>query len=162
MYSTMLPLSIDVPADVPFAFSLQDLTARLATRHDQRDPRGVRYPLAALLLRAILAKLAGYQRLEALADWARLRAADRVPLVGVAHPTLPHARTWGRSFAQAVDPVALEAMLGQFFQEMRTTTDVPDRGSTVLVVAGKPLRGTMPLGHTQGVHLVAATTPRTA
>ena len=69
MYSTTIPFSIDLPAAVPFAFSLQDLAARLATLLDHRDPRGVRYPRAAMLTIAILAKLAGYQRGEALADW---------------------------------------------------------------------------------------------
>lgn len=161
MNSTTIPWSIDLPADVPFAFSLQDLAARLAPLVDHRDPRGVRYPLAPMLMIAILAKLAGYHRVEALADWARLRAADLVPLFGLARPTMPHARTWGRIFAQAVDPVALDGVLGQFFQELQTTAEVPERGSIVLVVDGKTLRGTIPLGQTQGVHLVAAYLPET-
>ena len=132
MYSTMIPMSIDLPADVPFAFRLQDLAVRLATLLDQRDPRGVRYPLSAMLMIAIVAKLAGYHRVEALADWARLRAPDLVFLFGLARPTMPHARTWGRIFAQAVDPVALDAVLGQFFQELQTSAEVPERGSIVL------------------------------
>ncbi len=155
----MIPFSIDLPADVPFAFSLQDLAVRLTTLLDHRNPRGVRYPLAAMLTIAILAKLAGYHRVEALADWARLRAADLVPLFGLAHPTMPHARTWGRIFAQAVDPVALDTLLGQFFQEQQITAEVPERGSIVLAVDGKTLRGTIPRGQTQGVHLVAAYLP---
>ena len=161
MYSTMIPMSIDLPADVPFAFRLQDLAVRLATLLDQRDPRGVRYPLSAMLMIAIVAKLAGYHRVEALADWARLRAPDLVSLFGLARPTMPHARTWGRIFAQAVDPVALDAVLGQFFQELQTSAEVPERGSIVLAVDGKTLRGTIPLGQTQGMHLVAAYLPET-
>ena len=159
MYSTTIPFSIDLPAAVPFAFSLQDLAARLATLLDHRDPRGVRYPRAAMLTIAILAKLAGYQRVEALADWARLRAADLVPLFGLTRPTMPHARTWGRRCAQAVDPVALDAVLGQFFQERQPNAEVPERGSIVLAVDGKTLRGTIPRGQTQGVHVVAAYLP---
>ncbi len=161
MYSTTLPFTFDVPAEVPFTVSLQELAARLTTLLDQRDPRGVRYPLAAMLTIAIVAKLAGHHRVEALADWAQLRAADLVPLFGLTRPTMPHARTWGRIFAQAVDPVALDVMLGQFFQEMQASAEVPDRGSIVLVVDGKTLRGTIPLGQLQGVHLVAAYLPDT-
>ena len=106
MYSTMIPFAIDLPADVPFAFSLQALAVRLTTLLDHRDPLGVRSPLSAMLTIAIRAQRAGYQRVAALADWARRSAADLVPLVGVVRPTLPHARTWGRIFAQEVDPVA--------------------------------------------------------
>lgn len=161
MYSTTIPFTFDVPTDVPFTFSLHDLATRLTTLLDQRDPRGVWYPLAAMLTLAIVAKLAGYHRVEALADWAHLRAADLVPLFGLTRPTMPHARTWGRIFTQAVDPVALDVLLGQFFQEMQATAEVPDRGSIVLVVDGKTLRGTIPLGQLQGVHLVAAYVPDT-
>ncbi len=109
-----------------------------------------------MLMIAILAKLAGAHRVEALADWARLRTTDLVPLFGLARPTMPHARTWGRIFARAVDPVALDQALGQFFQQMQATAEVPDRGSVVLAGDGKTLRATIPLGQTQGVHLVAA------
>jgi hypothetical protein len=108
MYFTTLPFVLNFPAEVPFAFSLQDLAVRLATVVDQRDPRGVRYPLPTLLMIAVLAKLAGCHRVEALADWARLRAADLGTLFGLERPTMPHARTWGRIFAQAIDPTALE------------------------------------------------------
>jgi len=74
---------------------------------------------------------------------------------------MPHARTWGRIFAQAVDPVARDDLVGQFFQEMQATAAKLDRGSIVLVVDGKTLRGTIPLGQLQGVHLVAAYLPDT-
>jgi predicted transposase YbfD/YdcC len=160
MYSTTLPFAGALPDQIPFAFSIHALAQRLTTLVDQRDPRGVRYPLPAMLTIAVLAKLAGAHRVEALADWARLRAADLVPLFGLSRSTMPHARTWGRIFAQAVDPVALEQGIGRFFQEAHAPTEIPERGSIVLVVDGKTLRGTIPLGQTQGVHLVAAYLPQ--
>lgn len=159
MYSPILPFAITFPADVPFAFRLQTLLDRLQALVDQRDPRGVRYPLAAMLTIAVLAKLAGASRVEALADWARLRAPDLARLFGLARPTMPHARTWGRIFAQAVDPCALEQGLSDFFQEVQHTSEVPARGSIILAVDGKTLRGTIPAGHTKGVHMVAAYLP---
>ncbi len=72
---------------------------------------------------------------------------------------MPHWVTWSRVFGQAVDLPALEAILG----EVLTPHDpalVPDRASIALALDGKTLRGTMPLGHTHGVHLVAAYLPQ--
>ncbi len=155
---TTLPLTVALPEDVPFAFSVQALAAHLQHVPDLRDPRGVRYPLAPLLTLAVLAKMAGYSRLEALADWAKLRAADLARLFGLNRSTMPHQSTWSRILGQAVDTVALEQALTAFFQP-RCREEARPRGSVILAVEGKSLRGTIPLGGTQGVHLVAAYLP---
>ncbi len=42
MHATTLPGSLHLPADVPFAFSLDALFQRLQVLGSQRDPRGVR------------------------------------------------------------------------------------------------------------------------
>src|SRR5919202_6255464 len=157
MHATILPGSFHLPADVPFAFSLTALAAHLQTVPDRRKRRGRRYPLAPLLALAVVAKLAGHSRVEALAAWARLRAADLVRLFGLKRTSMPHPSTWSRVLGQAVDPLALEQALTSFFQA--PTTDTPPRGSIVVVVDGKTLRGTIPAGQTRGVHLVAAYLP---
>ena len=159
MQSTIHPFARPLPAEVPFAISIHALAAQLTQLVDQRKRRGVRYPLAPLLTIAILAKLAGHSRVEAIADWARLRAATLAPLFGLARLTMPHARTWGRILAHAVDPTALATLLGQVFHPPHQPGGVPPRGSVVLAVDGKTLRGTIPLGQTQGVHLVAVYLP---
>ena len=46
--------------------SLYDYLARL---EDRRDPRGVRYRLVHILVFVLLAKLAGEDRLTAIAEW---------------------------------------------------------------------------------------------
>ncbi len=159
MHSTTLPFGLQLPADLPFAFSVHALAAALTQLVDQRDPRGVRYPLAPLLALAVCAKLAGHSRLEALADWARLRAADLSRLFGLQRTTMPHPSTWSRILGSAVDVPAFEQVLGAFFQATQHTAEVPARGSIVLAVDGKTLRGTIPAGHTAGIHLVAAYLP---
>ena len=111
-------------------------------------------PLLAL---AVVAKLAGHSRLEAVADWARLRAAELARLFGLTRSTMPHPSTWSRLLGQAVDPVAFEQALTTFFQT--PPPDAPPRGSIILVVDGKTLRGTIPAGQTRGTHLVAAYLP---
>ncbi len=160
MHSSTLPFQLQLPTEVPFALDLHALTAALAGLVDQRARRGVRYPLAPLLALAVCAKLAGHSRITALADWARLRAADLGPLLGLTRSTMPHPSTWSRLFGQAVDVAALEQQLGQFFQQRHQANTVPARGSLILAVDGKTLRGTIPAGQTCGVHLVAAYLPQ--
>jgi hypothetical protein len=72
MDSPTIPFTIQLPTDMPCAFSLQALLDRFQTLTDKRKPRGVRYPLDVLLLVAVLARLSGHSRLEPMADWARL------------------------------------------------------------------------------------------
>ena len=49
---------------------------------------------------------------------------------------------------------ALEHLLQQSLHP--SNPEVPNRAQIALALDGKTLRGTIPLGHTQGVHLVAA------
>jgi predicted transposase YbfD/YdcC len=159
MHSTTIPFAVQLPDDVPFVFSVQALAERLVAVTDKRKARGLRYPLAVLLTIAVLAKLSGHSRLEPLADWARLRAAELARLFGLKRATMPHQSTWSRVLGQAVDVDQLEQVLGQFFRAQQQTAEVPERGSIVLAVDGKAVRGTIVAGQTRGVHLVAAYLP---
>jgi len=155
--TTPLP-SLTLPSDLPFAFSLQDLASHLASVPDLRHARGKRYPLAPLLTLATIAKLAGHSRLKALAHWAQLRASDLTSLFGLAHPSMPHPTTWSRILGQALDPLELEKALTTFFQPAAESLPA-SRGSIVIAIDGKTISGTIPLGKTRGVHLVAAYLP---
>ncbi len=158
MHSTTgLPV-LSLPSDVPFAFSLQALADHLASVPDRRCARGKRYPLPPLLTLALIAKLAGHSRLKALASWAKLRASDLAPLFGLSRPTMPHPSTWSRILGHAIDPLELEKALTSFFQP-GPETELPARGSIVVAIDGKTITGTIPLGKTRGVHLVAAYVP---
>jgi len=119
----------------------------------------VRYPLDVLLLVAVLSRLAGATRIEPMADWARLRARELGTLLGLTRARMPHQSTWSRVFAHAVASDELEQLLGAFFAEQQATSELAERGSSVLAVDGKTLRGAIPPGHTRGVHLVAAYLP---
>lgn len=157
MHSSTLPFRLQLPSDVPFVFDLQALIAAFTALPDRRSRRGIRYPLAPLLALAVCAKLAGHSRLHAMAQWAQLRAADLAELFGLPRATMPHSSTWSRILGEAVDVDALEQVLGTFFRHQ--TAAVPPRGSIILAVDGKTLRGTIPAGRTSGVHLVAAYLP---
>jgi hypothetical protein len=138
VHDTTEPMTFALPTEIPFAFSLTALAEHLAPLVDQRKRRGKRYPLVPLLLTAVLAKLAGYPRLEDLSDWARLRAAELPALFGLTRPTMPHQANWSRIFAHAIDLPAFEACLTSFFLAQRQTSEVPTRGSIVLALDGKP------------------------
>ncbi len=56
-----------------------------------------------MLALAVCAKLAGQSRVEAVADWARLRAPTLATLFGLKRMTMPHASTWSRLFGRAID-----------------------------------------------------------
>lgn len=141
VHTTTPPCSFDLPATVPFAFSLTALAVHLTPRVDQRKRRGKRYPLVPLLLTAVLAKLAGYARREDLSDWARLRAADLTTLFGLSRSSMPHQAIWSRVFAHAVDLDACEARLTRCCHAQRACAEVPERGSSGLALDGTTLRG---------------------
>ncbi len=156
MHPTMLAFDAVLP-DEPVALDLTHFYARLQLLTDQRDPRGVRYPLSLLLMIALLAKLTGHTQVRAIAEWAALRTHELAHLFQFPRATMPHWVTWSRVLGTAVDVVALEHVLRDSLHP--PTYEVPDRASIALALDGKTLRGTIPLGQTQGVHLVAAYLP---
>ncbi len=158
MDATTIPFDLPLP-DEPLLLDLTALYAQLHRLTDQRKRRGVRYPLAALLLLALLGKLAGYSRVRALADWANLRAQELSALLHLPRATMPHPTTWSRVLGYAVDPAALTQVIPQLFYGARTG-EVPKRGHLIVALDGKTLRGTIPLGQTRGVHLLAAYLPK--
>ncbi len=156
MYATMLPFDLVLP-DEPLALDLTHLYDRLHTLPDQRARRGVRYPLPMLLLIAILAKLTGQTHVRAIAEWAALPADELVRVFQFPRGTMPHCVTWSRVFGSAVDVVALEQLVRDHVYP--PSPEVPARASIALAIDGKTLRGTIALGHTHGVHLLAAYLP---
>ncbi len=163
MQSSTSALTVSLPSH-PFLFSPTSLYARFLTLTDQRDPRGVRYPLAVLLTIATLAKLAEQNSPRAIADWAQLRAPTLADLFGLDRPTMPHPTTWNRVFGAAIDPQQFSRLVADFL----TTAIAPSargarkrrRGMIALCLDGKTLRGTIPAGMTRGVHLLAAYLPQ--
>jgi hypothetical protein len=156
MYATTLAFDLLLPEE-PVALDMSRLYTQLQRLPDQRARRGVRYPLPVLLMVAILAKLAGQSHLRTIAEWATLRAEEFARLFQFPRATMPHPVTWSRVLGTAVDLAALEHLLRESLHP--SDPEVPDRAQIALALDGKTLRGTIPLGHTHGVHLVAAYLP---
>lgn len=122
---------------------------------DLRDRRGVRYPLALLLTIALWAKLTGACQLRAIAEWARERQGELAERFDLPRPRMPHPTTWSRVFGSAVAVDALEQQLALLLAPPPSVEE-PLPAAEQVALDGKTLRGTIPHGSSQGVHLLSA------
>ncbi len=158
MKDTTLSLSLHLPNEA-LLFDLDALYACLQTIPDHRDRRGVRYPLASLLMIGVLAKLAGQDSSRGMAHWAKLRTHELSQLFHLKRESMPHYSTWSRVLGHGVEANEVEQIVGRFFAQA-TKAAQRKRGSIHLAMDGKTLRGTIPLGETDGVHLLALYLPQ--
>jgi predicted transposase YbfD/YdcC len=93
-----------------------------------------------------------------MAHWAKLRRRELSQLFHLKRERMPHYSTWSRVLGHAVEPSEVEHLIGQFFVTAQSDAE-PQRGRVQLALDGKTLRGTIPLGATRGVHLLAAYLP---
>lgn len=146
-------VSVAPKAD-PFFFDVGSLYQRLELLSDRRDPHGIRYRLAIVLVFVILAKLAGEDEPRGIAQWIDfrkdlLREALHIERESVAHPI-----TYSRILGKAVCVEELQQSVAEFLISTR------DGGESLEInLDGKALRGTIPSGKTQGLHLLAAYMP---
>jgi predicted transposase YbfD/YdcC len=148
------PLSFEVNLREGFCFAVDSLFAALCELHDLRDARGVRYALVTVLVFITLAKLAGEDHLRGIAQWVRLRREALATALSLAKPQAPDATTYSRVLNRAVEVTELERVVSRFFAEL------PGAGESILLnLDGKTLRGTIPAGRSQGLHLLGAYLP---
>jgi predicted transposase YbfD/YdcC len=157
MNDTTLLRGLSLPQQA-LVFDLEALYACLQRIPDHRHRRGLQYPLASLLLIGVLAKLAGQDSSRGMAHWAKLRRRELSQLFHLKRERMPHYSTWSRVLGHAVEPSEVEHLIGQFFVTAQSDAE-PQRGRVQLALDGKTLRGTIPLGATRGVHLLAAYLP---
>jgi predicted transposase YbfD/YdcC len=137
-----------------FVFDLKSLYAHFERLTDGRDPRGVRYYLADALTLITLAKLGGEDGPRGMAEWLQHRVEQLVAALRLSRTSMPHPVTISRILGHAVNGVELEQMLAAYFDDQAQLSQ-----AVVLAIDGKILRGTIELGHSQGVHLLAAYLP---
>lgn len=138
-------------SETGYVFDVNSLAAYFERLHDQRCARGKRYRLAQICILATLAKLSGEDRPVGMAQWAQLRHTVLGPLLGLLK-RMPSHNTYRRAFASAIRPAELDQQLTAFLRQQG--------GQSVLIALdGKTLRGTIPAGQSQGLHLLAAYLP---
>jgi len=134
-----------------FVFDLGSLYAHFEKVADLRDPRGVRYRLADVLTLILLAKLGVEDTLRGISDWLRYRCQVLVEALGLKRGTMPHPTTLSRILGYALDVINLEKTLQHYFDDR-----VQDSREVVIAIDGKTLRGSIPVGKTRGIHILAA------
>ncbi len=134
-----------------YVFDLSGLYAYLERLIDGRDPRGVRYQLADALSLIILAKLGGEDEPRGIADWLSHRAEQLVKALKLPRRSMPHQVTISRILGGAIEPEELERVLQRYFDGQAQVSQ-----EVVIAMDGKTLRGTIPTGQSQGLHLLAA------
>jgi hypothetical protein len=137
-----------------FMFEVGSLFEAFCALHDPRDARGLRYALVTILVFVVLAKLAGENHLRGIAQWVKLRAVLLATFLALAKPQAPHATTYSRILGKAVALEEFAQVTRDFFARQ------PKAGTSVVIsLDGKTMRGTIPAGQTQGIHLLAAFLP---
>lgn len=136
-------------------FDVGSLYAHLLTLEDRRGAKGKRYTLALILLLMVLAKLGGEDTPTGIAEWAKHRQPALVGWLKLQRPTMPCHNTFRRVAQSAVEAAQLQAVSSAYL-----TAGKEQLQSVLLLIDGKVLRGTIPAGETQGVHLLAAYLPK--
>lgn len=135
-------------------FDLADLEAHLTKLTDTRKKRGKIYPLSVILTVIILAKLAGEDKPSAIAHWIRLRCDSFVKLFNLKHQRMPCLNTIRDVLQNVVSAEELETIVTHYLH-----LTYGGQQSQLVTIDGKTMRGTLPKGSTQGVHLLAAYLP---
>ena len=135
-------------------FDVGSVYSRLRDLPDPRARRGRRYELAVLLLAVVLAKLAGQDKPDGIAEWVKLRADFWGEVFALKRPLTPHAMTYRRVLANAALAGALDTLTREYLLSW------PQAGQSVqIALDGKTLRGTLATEQTRGLHLLAAYLP---
>ena len=156
-YST-LPFTLVTP-DQDYLIDVGAIYTQAQGLLDRRKARGRQYPLALIITVAVLAKLAGYSRVEDVADWAKLRQQELHALFATKRIRMPHHTTWSRILGLAVDIAELERFVSHLLRPP-SSGEVAERCSIAVALDGKTIRGTIARGKTQGVHLLVAYAPQ--
>jgi len=119
---------------------------------DPRNPKGVRYPLSAILSLAVLAMLTGAKSYGAIAQFGRERGAALALALGFRHGKTLSKSSLASLFAR-LDVTAFEAALSRW-----VASRLPKDQPLHICLDGKTARGSRD-GDVPGHHLVAAYAP---
>lgn len=132
-------------------FNLADLAERLNQLSDSRDNRGKVYELGAVLTMILMARLSGEDKPYAIFEWIRARKESFISLFELKRQQTPCLNTIRTILDEVVSLTELENILKQYLHEQ-----YGGQTSVLIGIDGKTMRGTIPKGYTQGVHLLSA------
>lgn len=140
--------------DSGFVFEVHSLIEKLEQVTDERKARGKRYRLSQLLVMILLAKLSGEQKPAAITDWLEERQEQLVKVLNCKQRRTPSLNTIRRVLSMERVREELQEVLRRFLHQ-----EYGGQQSVLVAIDGKTMRGTIPKGQTQGVHLLAAYLP---
>jgi hypothetical protein len=143
--SLIRSLAVTAPADnspvTPVTDGERDgLLRAVAAVPDPRDPRGVRYPLAALLAVGVCAVLAGASSFAAITDWLHDLDEHARARLGFEH-AVPVGTTLWRLLTRLDADLLATVLAGWLHSRTRPATAPAHRYRQVIAVDGKTLRG---------------------
>lgn len=147
-------ITLEAYTNQVIAFNFAHLQQYLSQLPDTRSNRGKIYPLPLILTYILIAKLAGCDKPSAIASWVRKRQAALLPLWESHHQRTPCLNTYRTILEEVVDEEKLAELFRSYLHETYGGQE-----SQLVVMDGKTLRGTIPKGETQGVHLLAVYLP---
>lgn len=103
---------------------------------DPRGAKGKQYSLVTLLVIIFLGKLAGKDKPDEIADWAKNHEAELVGLRGLKRQQMPSHSTIRRVFHTILEEAEFDRMAQEYNQQEQTGS------GQVLSMDGKALRGT--------------------
>lgn len=135
-------------------FDVGSLYEQFEKLSDSRRPKGLRYPLAVILVLIVMAKISGEDQPSGIAEWAKYRSDEIAEILKLKRKTMPHHSTYRRIMAEVIDAEELELMVSNFLTERKHL------GKQVMVsIDGKVLRGTLNEAQA-GTYLLAAYLPK--
>ena len=159
-------MSIAQQKEQGYVIEVGSLAAKLDKLKDGRKRRGVRYKLGAILMLVTLAKMAGEDSVRGIATWLRLRCGWLNQALQIPRKTAPHHTTISRVLSKAIDVEELDQSIGEFCcdleRQKRLVWEQMKEGVrqwAIICIDGKTLRGSIAVGNTSGVHLLAAWDP---
>lgn len=136
------------------AFNLSEFELYLRRIKDKRSRYGRIYPLSMVLVLVILAKLSGEDKPTGIASWIRHRQTELLPFFDFHHDRLPCLNTVRNVLSYAFDVDQLSDVFTSYLHHA-----YGGQQSQLVTIDGKTMRGTIPKGVTQGVHLLAVYLP---
>ena len=146
-------MNYTIKPEAGIEFEVRSLYEAFQNLSDGRKRRGRRYELALILTLSVLAKLAGEDEPEGMADWVKLRGESLRKALGITRDRLPHAVTYRRVLGYAVNIEEFERVMSQFFEACGGQ-------AKHLAMDGKSMRGTIASGQHRGVYLLAVYDPQ--
>jgi len=146
--------TIEIKEDTGTLLNISQLLAEMGKVPDKRRARGKRYSLSTLLLVIILAKLSGEDKPLGISEWVKLRSKELQNFLGYHREIKPGHNTIRRTMVSSLEDEDLQKQVKRYLHQ-----SYGGQQSILVVIDGKTLRGTIPKGRTEGVHLLAAYLP---